>query len=65
MNVLLDNLDLYASAFVGTVQLFLVSAVGSIVGGQVGATVGRRLPPNALRAVIVLVGVVAVASFLV
>ena len=40
-------------------------ALGSIVGGQLGATVGRRLPANALRAVIVVVGVVAVVSFVV
>jgi uncharacterized membrane protein YfcA len=38
-------------------------AAGSVVGGQVGATVGRRLPANVLRAVIVVVGVVALASF--
>ena len=40
-------------------------AVGSIVGGQIGATVGRRLPPNVLRALIVAVGVAALVSFLV
>lgn len=40
-------------------------ALGAIVGGQLGATVGRRLPPNALRAVIVCVGVAAVVSFVV
>ncbi|MCW2712595.1 MAG: sulfite exporter TauE/SafE family protein [Marmoricola sp.] len=39
-------------------------AVGSVIGGQIGATVGRRLPANVLRAVIVLVGVIAVVSFL-
>ena len=39
-------------------------AVGSVIGGQIGATVGRRLPPLVLRAVIVVVGVVALASFL-
>jgi uncharacterized membrane protein YfcA len=38
-------------------------AAGSVVGGQIGATVGRRLPPNVLRGVIVVVGVVAVVSF--
>ena len=38
-------------------------AVGSVVGGQIGATVGRRLPPFALRMVIVTVGVVAVVVF--
>ena len=40
-------------------------AVGSIIGGQLGATVGRRLPPGVLRAVIVVVGVVAIVSFVV
>ncbi len=39
--------------------------VGSLVGGVLGARVGRRLPPTALRAVIVLVGLVAVATFVV
>jgi uncharacterized membrane protein YfcA len=38
-------------------------AVGAVVGGQVGATVGRRLPPVVLRAVIVTVGVVAITTF--
>ena len=39
-------------------------AVGSVIGGQIGATVGRRLPSWALRGVIVVVGVVALAQFL-
>jgi hypothetical protein len=39
-------------------------AAGSVVGGQIGATWGRRLPPLGLRIVIVVVGVVALASFL-
>jgi uncharacterized membrane protein YfcA len=39
-------------------------ALGAVVGGQLGATVGRRLPPVVLRAVIVLVGVVAITAFL-
>ena len=38
-------------------------AVGSAIGGQLGATVGRRLPPDVLRGVIVVVGIVAVVSF--
>jgi uncharacterized membrane protein YfcA len=38
--------------------------VGSMIGGQVGATVGRRLPTPVLRAVIVVVGVVALTVFL-
>jgi uncharacterized protein len=39
-------------------------AVGSVIGAQVGATVGRRLPGGVLRVVIVVVGVVALVSFL-
>jgi hypothetical protein len=39
-------------------------AVGSVVGGQIGAGVGRRLPPLALRVVIVVVGVVALVTLL-
>jgi len=39
-------------------------AVGSLVGGVLGARVGRRLPPLALRAVIVVVGVVAIVRIL-
>jgi len=40
-------------------------AVGSVIGGQIGATVGRRLPSWALRAFIVVVGVAAITQFLV
>ena len=40
-------------------------AVGSVIGGQIGATVGRRLPAWALRAFIVVVGVAALTSFVV
>jgi uncharacterized membrane protein YfcA len=39
-------------------------AAGSVVGGQIGATVGRRLSPVVLRVVIVVVGLVALATFL-
>jgi len=41
-----------------------IIAVGSSFGGQLGALVGRRLPPLALRVVIVVVGVVALIKFL-
>jgi uncharacterized membrane protein YfcA len=34
-------------------------AAGSLIGGYLGARIGRRLPPNALRAVIIVVGSVA------
>ena len=40
-------------------------ALGAVVGGQIGATVGRRLPPVVLRGVIVTVGVAAITVFLV
>src|SRR6478735_9605184 len=40
-------------------------AVGAVIGGQIGATVGRRLPSWALRAFIVVVGVAAMTSFVV
>jgi len=40
-------------------------AAGSIVGGQLGASVGRRLPPTVLRGVIVVVGLTALVMFLV
>ncbi|MFP8887148.1 sulfite exporter TauE/SafE family protein [Streptomyces mangrovi] len=40
----------------------LLIAAGSAVGGQLGARVGRRLPPTALRAVIVAVGAVAIVQ---
>lgn len=38
--------------------------VGSVVGGLIGATVGRRLPARVLRGVIVVVGVVALVALL-
>jgi uncharacterized membrane protein YfcA len=40
-------------------------ALGSVIGGQIGATVGRRLPSWALRAFIVVVGVAALTQFVV
>lgn len=39
-------------------------AAGSVVGGLLGARVGRRLPPAVLRGVIVVVGVTAIANLL-
>jgi uncharacterized membrane protein YfcA len=35
-------------------------AVGSLCGGVIGARAGRRLPPLALRGVIVVVGIAAI-----
>jgi len=42
----------------------LALAVGSVAGGQIGAKVGRRLPPMALRVLIIVVGLVAIVSML-
>ncbi|MEU2153406.1 sulfite exporter TauE/SafE family protein [Streptomyces sp. NPDC019396] len=42
----------------------LLIAVGSTIGGQIGATVGRRLSPVALRTVIVIVGTTAIVLLL-
>lgn len=39
-------------------------AVGSTLGGQLGAHAGRRIPPRALRALIVVVGLAAIAKLL-
>ncbi|HZC26431.1 MAG TPA: sulfite exporter TauE/SafE family protein [Actinopolymorphaceae bacterium] len=39
-------------------------AVGSVLGGQLGAHVGRRLPSVVLRGVIVVIGVIAVIMLL-
>jgi uncharacterized membrane protein YfcA len=39
-------------------------AAGSTLGGQLGAVVGRRLPPTILRAVIVVIGIIAMIQLL-
>ena len=39
-----------------------ILAVGRLAGGYLGARVGRRLPPRVLRALIVLIGVVAISK---
>ena len=45
-------------------QVVGLIAAGSVVGAQIGATYGRRLPSAALRAFIVVVGAVALTAFL-
>jgi uncharacterized membrane protein YfcA len=40
-------------------------AAGAVIGGLLGARVGRRLPPEVLRGVIVVVGIVAIVRLLV
>jgi uncharacterized membrane protein YfcA len=39
-------------------------AGGAVVGGQLGARYGRRLPPAALRALIVAIGCFAIVRLL-
>ncbi len=53
-------------AFVAPVDWEAVAliAAGSIVGGALGARYGRRLPPQALRGLIVVVGTVAIVRLL-
>lgn len=45
-------------------QVVALIAVGSVIGGQIGAKVGRKLSPNVLRGVIVVVGLIAVVRLL-
>ncbi|MBK5288573.1 MAG: sulfite exporter TauE/SafE family protein [Acidimicrobiia bacterium] len=68
-NVLAMSVNLMASAvflLAAEINWAIVAciAVGSVVGGQLGATVGRKLNPKALRAVIVLVGLSALIRLL-
>jgi uncharacterized membrane protein YfcA len=68
-NVLAMLVNLVAGTvfvFVAEVDWLVVALIGagSVIGGQVGATVGRRLPDPALRVVIVVVGLTALAVFL-
>ena len=42
-----------------------VIAIGAIFGGQIGGWVGQRLPPIVLRIVIVVVGLAAIAYFII
>ena len=53
-------------AIVADVDWKIVALIGggSVIGGQLGATVGRRLPGPVLRWTIVVVGVVALTVFL-
>jgi uncharacterized protein len=73
MNALKNILTAFVNLVAGVLFIFiadvawlavLLLAVGSVIGGQIGAKVGRRLPPAALRAVIVLVGAVAIVQLL-
>lgn len=39
-------------------------AVGALIGGFIGGSVGRKLPPNVLRGFIVVVGIIAIVNLL-
>ena len=52
--VAIDKVDWWAA---------LLLAAGAVIGGQIGASVGRKLPPAVLRAVIVVVGTAAIVNF--
>jgi glutamate transport system permease protein len=43
VNVLFDNLGLFGQAFLGTIELFVIAAIGSLVGGLLLA--GMRVSP--------------------
>jgi uncharacterized protein len=66
-NVLAGTANLVAGVIFAAVAnvdwtVVLLIACGSLAGGFVGARVGRRLPPAVLRAVIVAVGLFAIAK---
>jgi uncharacterized membrane protein YfcA len=68
-NVLAMSVNLVASAtfIIATdVNWAIVACIagGSVIGGQLGATVGRRLDPRVLRGVIVVVGLSALIRLL-
>lgn len=58
-----------ALVFIGVAEVawgvVALIAGGSVIGGQLGAKIGRRLPPLVLRLLVVSVGVVALTAFLV
>lgn len=45
-------------------RIVALIGVGSVLGGQLGASWGRKLPANGLRVLIVVVGVAALVAFL-
>jgi uncharacterized membrane protein YfcA len=68
-NVLAMTVNAVASVvFIASTQVdwavVAIIAVGSTIGGQIGARAGRRLDPRLLRALIVLVGTTALVRLL-
>jgi hypothetical protein len=39
-------------------------AAGSVIGGLIGARIGRRLPPMALRVIVVIIGLISIVKLL-
>ncbi|TIC87779.1 sulfite exporter TauE/SafE family protein [Nocardioides sp. GY 10113] len=62
--VVVAGLDLLGTQAEVDWLLVLLIGVGAVIGGFLGAAVGRRLPPLLLRAVIVVVGLVALVVLL-
>lgn len=56
-----------ASVFLFTTEIAWIAAaiiaLGAILGGQIGGSVGKRLPPVVYRVVIVVIGIVAIIYF--
>jgi uncharacterized membrane protein YfcA len=52
---------LFAREHIDWLIVLLIGA-GAFVGGIIGARVGRRIPPNALRALIIVIGLVAIVK---
>jgi uncharacterized membrane protein YfcA len=73
INALKNVLVMIANAVAGVVFVIISQvdwwivgalAVGSVLGAQVGARVGRRLPPTVYRVFIVVVGIAAIINLL-
>jgi uncharacterized protein len=62
VNLVAGVLFVFAAHVVWLAALLL--AIGSTIGGVLGARYGRRLPPAGLRALIVVVGIVAIVRLL-
>ena len=45
-------------------EAVLLLSIGSIVGGQIGATVGRRMSPSVLRVTVITIGVIVAVRLL-
>ena len=67
LSALVNGVAAVVFIFKGSVlwPLALLVGAGSIVGGQIGARLGRRIPPNVLRGFIVVIGLTAALRLLV